>query len=163
MYCRRVFSICIPFVLVLGISGCAGNGRSPGTLPSSAFFTADPADLKLLQALAQEQEQRIRHCPNPIGCEEAYYTRGLLALFQNRADAITAFQELRTIMPDGRHAASSTRWLYLLQESSPTSTHKQTVLAQLREEVLHGLLGRDETAMNARAKHPERRLADLNR
>lgn len=165
MYCRRLFSLCIPLVLTLAVSGCAvGNVRTPGALPSSAFFTADPADLRVLQALAQEQDQRIKHCPNPIGCEEAYYTRGLLALFRNRADAIAAFQELRTIMPDGRHAASSTRWLYLLQESSVASIHKQSVLAQLRAEVLHGLLGRDEpAALNARGKQPERRLAELNR
>jgi hypothetical protein len=39
-----------------------------------------------------------------------------VALFDNRADAITAFQALHSAMPTSRHDAAIVGWLSLLQE-----------------------------------------------
>ena len=69
------------------------------TLPSSAFFPVDANELKPLQAIANVQDARMKNCHKGPACEDAYYMRALVALFENRADAITVFQELRTAMP----------------------------------------------------------------
>jgi len=112
----------------------------------------DTSELKSLHALARTQEARMKGCPKSTGCEDAYYTRGLVALFENRADAINTFQELRTTMPNGRYAAASARWLYLLQTSSSRSSHNAVLLDQLRHEVLHVLLDREEVTVSRRMK-----------
>jgi hypothetical protein len=138
--------------------------RSPVELPSSAYFTADPAELKTLQALGKTQEARMKTCTKSVSlCEEAYYERGLVALFENRADAINIFQELHTTMPTSRYAASTLRWLNLLQDNAPASSHSSMLFAQLRQEVLHQLLDRDELAAGRRTKEQERKLAELSR
>jgi hypothetical protein len=152
-------------VLLLSISGCGfAKPRSIVALPSSAYFTADPAELKALQALGKAHEVRMKACTKsaPL-CEEAYYGRGLVALFENRADAINIFQELHTTMPNSRYAASTLRWLNLLQDSAPASNHNTVLFAQLRQEVLHSLLDRDESSVVRRTKEQERKLAEVSR
>jgi hypothetical protein len=147
----KIFSAWILFIV--SIWGCTFTKTSSSTtLPSSAYFVVDPSELKSLHALARMQEARMKGCPKSIGCEDAYYIRGLVALFENRADAINMFQELRTTIPNGRYAAASTRWLYLLQTSSPRSSHNATLLDQLRHEVLHVLLDREEVTVSRRMK-----------
>ena len=148
---RKIFSIGILFTA--SICGCTLTKTSSSvTLPSSAYFAVEPSELKSLHALARTQEARMKGCPKSIGCEDAYYTRGLVALFENRADAINTFQELRTTIPNGRYVAASTRWLYLLQASSSHSSHNAALLDQLRHEVLHVLLDREEVTVSRRIK-----------
>jgi hypothetical protein len=71
-------------VLLVIVSGCrATSTRSTVILPSSAYFNADPGELKALQALAKSHEARMKTCAkSPQLCEEAYYGRGLVALFK---------------------------------------------------------------------------------
>ncbi len=148
---RKIFSVWMLFTV--SIWGCALTKTSSSTtLPSSAYFAVDPSELKSLHALARTQEARMKGCPKSTGCEDAYYTRGLVALFENRADAINMFQELRTTMPNSRYAAASIRWLYLLQTSSSRSSHNAILLDQLRHEVLHVLLDREEVTVSRRMK-----------
>jgi len=141
------------------------NARSSVvTLPSSAYFAADSAELKILQAFAKTQEARMKSCAKSVTlCEEAYYGRGLVALFENRADAINIFQELHTTMPNSRYAASIQRWLNLLQDRTPASNQNNVLLAQLRQEVLHSLMDREELSAARRTKEQERKVADLSR
>ena len=80
---------------------------SSNTLPSSAFFPMNAAELEPLQTIGQAQDSRIKNCHKGSSCEEVYYTRGLVALFENRADAITAFQALHTAMPNSRYDAAT--------------------------------------------------------
>ena len=91
------------------------------------------------------------------------YLRGLVALFENREDAIHAFQELRTTVPNGRYAASSTRWLTLLQGGQPASVRHEPLFMQLRQEILHGLLDPDTLAASRKLKEQERRIAEVSR
>lgn len=163
---RKMWGIAAVSVLcVFGITGCGMmKPRTSVTLPSSAFFVADPTDLKTLQLVAKAQDARLKACAKSTGaCEEAYYTRGLVALFENRADAINFFQELHTTVPNGRYATSSQRWLSLLQDTSPASSHNRALLAQLREEILHDLLEREEAVVGRRSKEQERKIAELSR
>jgi hypothetical protein len=95
----------------------------------------------------------MRACHNPVACEQASYTRGLVALFENRADAINIFQELHITVPDGHYAAESIRWLYLLQERFTPSVHNTALQAQLRQAVLRALLDGTDVTVSRRGIH----------
>ena len=163
---RKMWDIAaVSILFVIGITGCGTmKPRTSVILPSSAFFVADPAELKSLQSVAKSQEARLKACTkSTAACEEAYYTRGLVALFENRADAINFFLELHTTIPNGRYATSSQRWLSLLQDTSPASSHNRALLAQLREEILRDLLEREEAVVGRRSREQERKIAELSR
>ena len=109
---HKAFYFTLLIVLVSVIEGCTTmqSGTST-TLPSSAFFPVDASELKPLQAIAHAQDARMKSCHKGPACEDAYYTRALVALFENRADAITVFQELRTAMPNSRYEVATLGWL----------------------------------------------------
>ena len=122
---------------------------SSTTLPSSAF-SGRPRGV--------EASSGDRSCPGftdeelPQGpaCEEAYYTRALVALFENRADAITVFQELRTAMPNSRYEGATTGWLNLLQDTAVSTSQNKALMVQLKHEVLHHLLDRGSDGVESR-------------
>jgi hypothetical protein len=150
-------------LLMMGVGSCtAWRSSSSANLPSSAFFSIDAAQLSSLQAIGQAQDARMKNCHKGTACEEAYYTRGLVALFENRADAITVFQELHTAMPDSRYDVATSNWLNLLQDSAPVSVYSQALMIQLKQEVLHNLLERSDVADRRRLQDHERRVAELN-
>ncbi len=131
--------------------------------PEQRFFETDAKERQALQVASRTQEARRANCQRNTSCEEVTYTRGLVALFENREDAIHAFQELRTTVPNGRYAASSARWLILLQDGQPASVRQEPLFLQLREETLHGLLDTDTLAANRRLQEQERRIAEVSR
>jgi hypothetical protein len=148
-------------LVIAGLSGCAGGAGSSMTLPSSAFFETDLNEREALQAVRRAQESRRANCQQSATCEELTYTRGLVALFENREDAVNAFQELRTTMPHGRYAASSSRWISLVQNGETASSRQGPLFLQLRQEVLQGLLEPDTLAASRRLKAEERRIAEM--
>ncbi len=149
--------------LVSGMEACTlFPAGSSSTLPSSAFFSIDPDGLKQVQAIAHEQDIRAQNCHTGPTCEEVYYTRGLVALFENRADAITKFQEMHTTMPNSRYDAAAIGWLNLLQDTMPATIHTKALIGQLRQEVLHNLLERTEFAADRGVDARSRRVAELN-
>jgi hypothetical protein len=149
-------------LIAAGLWGCAGGPGLAVTLPSSAFFEADTKEQEALRIVSRAQESRRANCQQSATCEEVTYTRGLVALFENREDAINAFQELRTTVPNGRYAASSTRWLALLQGGQLASARQSPLFIQLRQEILHGLLEPDTLAASRKLKEQERRIAELS-
>ena len=161
---RTVFSFALWMLIVGGIGGCTTMpSGSTATLPSSAFFPADPTELKPLQAIAHVQDARMKNCHKGPACEDAYYARALVALFENRADAITVFQELHTAMPNSRYEAATTGWLNLLQDASLSSDQNKALMIQLKQEVLHNLLDRSELTTAKTVKDHDRRVAELTR
>ena len=105
----------------------------------------------------------MKACHKGPACEDAYYVRGLVALFENRADAITVFQELHTAMPTIRYDVATLGWLNMLQDSALSSVSSQALRAQLRQEVLHTLLGQvDMTAVRSVTAH-DARMVELSR
>lgn len=113
----RVRTIEAAFVLGVGVlSGCAS------TLPSAPIdplLLADPADVQLIVALAQEQDTRVESCQARMSCSQDHYLRGLIALFQSRERAVAAFQQVESVAPTSRVATLSTSWIALLQASEP--------------------------------------------
>lgn len=158
--------LCFTFLMLLvgGIEGCTMmKSGSSMTLPSSAFFPVDASDLKPLQAIAHVQDVKMKNCHKGPACEDAYYTRALVALFENRADAITVFQELRTAMPNSRYEVATMGWLNLLQDASLSSNLNKALMVQLKQEVLHNLLDRSEMATARPIKDHDHRVAELAR
>ena len=162
----NLFKLAVWAILALELGGCAVIETKMGSsavLPSSAYFAVDQADLKALQAIGHAQEQRMKNCSKGLACEDAYYTRGLVALFENRADALTVFQELHTTMPQSRFDAAVVGWLNLLQDTSPATKQNSALHAQLKQEVLHNLLERQELALARGIKTQDRKVAELSR
>ena len=137
------------------------NGGSSTTLPSSAFFQSDGSERTALQAIATSQDAQMKTCHKGPACEDAYYIRGLVALFENRADAITVFQQLHMAMPASRYDVAALRWLHLLQDSASVS--QQGMRVQLRQEVLSTLLTYlDRTTVRSGTQR-DVRIAERNR
>ncbi|MBX3340379.1 MAG: hypothetical protein KF711_02240 [Nitrospira sp.] len=161
---HRGFCFTLLLLLVGMVEGCTTMPSGTSTvLPSSAFFPLDASELKPLQAIAHAQDARMKNCHKGPACEDAYYTRALVALFENRADAITVFQELRTAMPNSRYEVATVGWLNLLQDASLSSDHNKALMVQLKQEVLHNLLDRSEVATARPVKDHDRRVAELAR
>jgi hypothetical protein len=113
---NRVWILQAACVLGLGVlSGCASLSAPT---PSAPVLFMDPADGKLIEALAHEQYTRLETCPARKSCPQDQYTRGLIALFQSRERAVESFQEVRALAPNSRVANMSTSWIELLQASS---------------------------------------------
>ena len=109
---RTIQAACVLGLVVL--SGCASI-LPPS--PVAPLLLADSADVKLIEALAHEQETRVASCHERKSCPQDHYTRGLIALFQSRERAVAAFQQVRSVAPNSRLATSSTSWIDLLQAS----------------------------------------------
>lgn len=161
---RTLLSLALGALLAGSIPGCTMMKAGSSTmLPSSAYFPAEAAELPPLHAIAHAQDTRLRSCHKGPACEDAYYVRGLVALFENRADAIRLFQELHTAMPKSRYDVATMGWLNLLQDPAVSSISSQAVRAQLRQEVLHTLLGRSELRAEGSTKEHDLRVAELSR
>lgn len=159
----RGYAARLLLVLLISTPGCSGlKAGANGTLPSSAYFAVELKDLNALHSLARKQEAVLKGCTK-LSCEDARYTLGLVALFENRADALNIFQQLHTTTPDGLFATSSARWIQLLQDSAPAGMRTSALFAQFRQEILHGLVDRDELTVSRRTTDQERRIAELRR
>lgn len=161
---HTVAGLVLGMLLVGGIEGCAlARGGSSVTLPTSAFFLIPNAEAIQLHAIALTQEAQMKTCHKGPACEDAHYIRGLVALFENRSDAITVFQQLHTAMPTSRYDVATRGWLNLLQDSTSSSVSSQALRAQLRQEVLHTLLGPVDMAASRGVTAPAARVAELGR
>jgi hypothetical protein len=137
----RQRSLCI--LILVALSACVAHQGTSVSLPSSAFFPADEKEQALLQQLKLSHRQALLACTATAACEDELYASALVALFENRADAVNAFQELYTTTPEGQHAASAQAWLSLLQDSHPASFRRSAQFLKLKQEVVRSLSGRD--------------------
>lgn len=138
---HALVGLMVGMLIVGGIEGCAlAPGGSSVTLPTSAFFLLTNAEAVQLHAIALTQEAQMKTCHKGPACEDAYYIRGLIALFENRADAITIFQQLHMAMPASRYDGAVVGWLHVLQDTASLSVSSQAIRDQLRQEVLSTLL-----------------------
>ncbi len=161
---QLAFHLILCIVIAGAMGGCMSmKGGSSTTLPTSAFFQSDGSERATLRAIASAQEPVAKTCHKGPACEDAHYIRGLVGLFENRSDAITAFQQLHTAMPTSRYDVATLGWLNLLQDSTSSSLSSQALRAQLRQEVLHTLLGPvDMTAVRGVTTH-DARVVELGR
>jgi len=120
---------------------------SPPPQPSAPFFIADPADLKMLQALGRKQDALAAKCGEPSSCDQVYFTRALVALFESREAAVKSFQRVIAAAPNSRLAASSALWIQLLRGGtvgSYSSDEQNAALTQVAEGLVWQLLDREK-------------------
>lgn len=160
---RMAFRFMLALLITGAIGGCSVmKGGSSTALPSSAFFQSDSSELTKLHAVAVSQDAQTKTCHTGAACEEAYYVRGLIALFENRADAITVFQQLHTAMPTSRYDVAALGWLHLLQDPTLSSVSSQALRVQLRQEFLHTLLVHLDRTIARTGKDRDVRMAELD-
>lgn len=104
------------WILSLVVGGCASWG-SPLPL-NQPFFHVDSGESKLYQAFAKKQDAIVQKCNETSSCDHAYFTRGLLGLYESREVAEKYFGKILAVAPKSQLAASSKAWLKLLQDGS---------------------------------------------
>lgn len=126
-----------PLAVVAGLQACA-----PVAPPTAPLFSLDQHDGARFQALAKEQEEQLPGCAERRQCDRLHFTRGLLALYENRALAAQHFQEVATATPDSRLAPASRQWLRLLAEVQPNGADPY---ARMTDQLVRDLLDREVT------------------
>jgi hypothetical protein len=133
--------------------------------PSSAgpFFRLEAIDAKVYRALTREQDLHLASCAQERACDQAHFSRALLALFENQRTAAKHFQDVITGAPKSRLAGVSADWLRLLQ-SPPAEKDSQDHLARATQSLILELLNREQAAkeeLNAREKKLEELASQL--
>jgi hypothetical protein len=134
---------------------------SPSTSSSSGpFFQLDPNEAKVYRALAREHDLRLTTCAQERTCEQAHFSRALLALFENQRTAAKHFQDVIAGAPKSRLALASHDWLVLLQEVPPEN-ERHGYLARATQSVILELLNREQ-AVKEELSARESKLKDLS-
>lgn len=171
-------------ISVVFLTGCAAwTTPTPASRP---YFKADPQDVRSFQALAKKKEIAAAKCHESNSCDHAYFTRGLLGLYESREVAEKYFEKVLTVAPKGKFAASSKGWLDLLRASAgpgpiswsqavltaPALAETNTSLALAADRLVRDLLEREAVVQQIRASKNEnsetvealqRELADRDR
>lgn len=148
---------------LLFFAGCAA--WSPAPQFSQPYFTADPGELKSLQALAKKQELLAQKCAERNSCEQVYYTRALVGLYESRDSASKYFEKVIAVAPKSPLASSSKLWIELIERhaapieqswlqsvmAAPAISESQAILAQASSRLVRDLLDRDLTVQQLRA------------
>lgn len=115
-----------PFHLfIIGLFwGCSVSAPVPSSL-SSPLFTPTAEDTKRIGALTHELDNRALHCLALSSCEAVHFSRGLVSLFESQEAAGAAFRRVIEGDPSSALAASSIRWLQLIETEGSKSAAAQ--------------------------------------
>lgn len=106
-------------ILATILGGCAAWGPTP---PDRPYFALDSTESKVFQSLARKQDGVVEKCDEIDSCDHAYFTRGLLGLYERREIAEQYFGKVIALDPKSQLAASSKAWIQLLQRhAAPAS------------------------------------------
>lgn len=105
-------SITLGSVLLVG---CAA-WTTPGPASRPYFPTASQQDFEHFQSLAKKQEKLNLTCRDSNSCEEVYFTRAMLGLYESREVADQHFEKVIAVAPKSQLAASSKVWIELLRK-----------------------------------------------
>lgn len=153
---------CCPALLMIVVA-CSELPPTPPASPQSStgpFFHLDANDAKAYRALAREQDLHLTTCSQERACEQAHFSRALLALFDNQRTAARHFQEVIAGAPKSRLATVSADWLKLLQDA-PSEKERQAHLAKATQSVILELLSREQAAKEELSTR-EKKLEDLS-
>ncbi|WP_455378451.1 hypothetical protein [Petrachloros mirabilis] len=111
---RFAFSECFLIFAMLAMGGCITWPSPPPV--SQPYFSVDTPDAKTIHALAKKQDAFVAKCTEHSNCDHAYFTRGLIGLYESRETAIKYFEKVLGVAPKSQLAVSSKLWLRLLQQ-----------------------------------------------
>jgi len=133
---------------------------SPTSLPATPFFRNDANESKGYRTLVRDQEGQLASCAHDHICDQAHYSRALLALFDNQRVAAKHFQDVIALSPKSRLAAASTDWLKLLQDAPP-ETERSGLWAKATQGLILELLNREQ-AVKEELSAREKKLEELS-
>ena len=126
-------------IMLLAIApACASAPQGP----ANAFFIPTPQDAAAYRELAREQDIQLTSCAVTRSCGRIHFIRALTALYENQDAAVKHFQQVLTIAPNSRYAASSLQWVRLLQEGRNGAT-RELQLMHAAQRLVHDLLDRE--------------------
>ncbi|HYM88152.1 MAG TPA: hypothetical protein VES92_03465, partial [Nitrospiraceae bacterium] len=97
----------------LFLAGCAAWSAAPQF--SKPYFTVDTGVAKSLQASAKKQEALAQKCAERNSCDQVYFARALLGLYESRDSASKYFEKVIAVSPKSQLASSSKLWLQLIE------------------------------------------------
>jgi hypothetical protein len=159
----RLFIRACPPTLMAILVACSELPTTTTTAPASSlsstgpFFHLDANDAKAYRALAREQDLHFTACSQERACEQAHFSRALLALFDNQRTAAKHFQEVIAEAPKSRLATVSADWLKVLQDA-PSEKERPAHLAKATQNAIFELLSREQVVkeeLSAREKKLE--------
>jgi hypothetical protein len=101
------------------LGGCTAWSPTPLDRP---YFALDSTESKVFQSLARKQDSVVEKCGETDSCDQAYFTRALLGLYERREIAEKYFGKVMAVDPKSQFAASSKAWIQLLQRhAAPAS------------------------------------------
>ena len=105
-----------PFHLFIigSLWGCTVAAPVPSSL-SSPLFIPTAEDTKGVVALTRELDNRALHCLALSSCQAVHFSRGLVSLFESQEAAGASFRRVIEGDPSSALAASSIRWLQLIE------------------------------------------------
>jgi hypothetical protein len=171
-------------VLSILLTGCAAWTTSAPL--SQPYFTAEPLEVKTFQSLAKKQEGLAVKCSESNSCDQVYFTRGLLGLYESREIAAKYFGNVLAVAPKSQLASSSKAWIELLQQpttpgqkswlvslfTAPALADANTSMASATDRLVRDLLDREESIQQLRSSKDndsetvealQRELADRDR
>jgi hypothetical protein len=115
-----------PFHLFIigSLWGCTVAAPVPSSL-SSPLFTPTAEDTKGVVALTRELDNRALHCLALSSCQAVHFSRGLVSLFESQEAAGASFRRVIEGDPSSALAASSIRWLQLIETEGSKSAAGQ--------------------------------------
>ena len=115
-----------PFHLFIigSLWGCSVVAPVPSPL-SSPLFIPTAEDTKRIGALTHELDNRALHCLELSSCEAVHFSRGLVSLFESQEAAGASFRRVIEGDPSSALAASSIRWLQLIETEGSKSAAGQ--------------------------------------
>ena len=134
-----------------------GSYPPPASLPTTPFFHSDAYESKSYRTLVRDQDGQLTSCAHDHACDQAHYSRALLALFDNQRVAAKHFQDVIALAPKSRLAAASTDWLRLLHDGPPDG-ERSGLWAKTTQGLILEWLNREQAAkeeLSAREKKLE--------
>jgi hypothetical protein len=139
----------------------------------------DHGEEKSLHAVAKKQEALAQKCAERNSCDQVYFIRALLGLYESRDSASKYFEKVIAVAPKSQLASSSKLWIELLERhaapveqswfqsvmAAPAISESQAILAQASSRLVRDLLDRELTVQQLRAKKEadSESLEDLQR
>lgn len=166
------------------LAGCAA--WTTAALISQPYFKLEPKEAKTFQLLANKQEAVASKCSESNSCEQAYFTRGLLGLYESREVAEKYFEKVVAVAPKSQLAMSSKAWIELLHQpttptpkswlqavfTAPALAEANISMALATDRLVRDLLNREESIQQLRSTKDnvsetvealQRELADRDR
>lgn len=159
---RFALSECLLIFTMLAMGGCI-TWPSPPSL-SQPYFSVESPDAKTIHALAKKTDAFVDKCTEHSNCDHAYFTRGLIGLYESRETAIKYFEKVLGVAPKSQLAVSSKLWLRLLRQypapsdqpwltsviQGPAISDSEATLGQATSRLVRELLEMEMTARQTR-------------